>query len=106
MSKRVIRIPPHKTGRRVRWTLEVSADVDGRTPRALTTAPQEGEAIATEAAKVEGGPAAWEGENVHTAIYHDTRNESRRKRAGSVGRLAPPAAAGAKTAPGSPHRPG
>lgn len=29
MSKRAIRIPPLKKGRRVRWTFEVSADVDG-----------------------------------------------------------------------------
>lgn len=37
MSKRVIRIP-HKTGRRVRWTLEVSADADRKKPGRTTTA--------------------------------------------------------------------
>src|SRR5512138_22476 len=33
MSKRALRIPRLRAGRRVRWTFEVSADVDGNGPR-------------------------------------------------------------------------
>jgi hypothetical protein len=38
VSKRVIRIPPHKTGKRVRVTFEVSADVDRKKSARTTSA--------------------------------------------------------------------